>query len=89
MDGLGVSTAPNGFDFALDNSAQEQADYTLKAFKLLRESGYVQFAILFNLDYIIKTSVPADRDAALPYSIIDKKGSTRPSFDALERLSKR
>lgn len=88
MEGLGASDAPGGFGFALDNSSAQQAEYILKAFLILRESGYVQFAILFNLDYVAKTSVAADQDSALPYSIIDKKGGTRPAFDAIERLVK-
>ena len=51
MENLGVPGFPPGFDFALDNTEKEQADWIAQGFTILRELGYVRFGIVFNLDY--------------------------------------
>lgn len=88
MENLGVQGAPPGFDFALDNTEKEQADWIVQAFTIMRELGYVRFGVVFNLDYIVKTSAQPNQDNALPYSIVRRDGAPRPAFDALERMPK-
>jgi hypothetical protein len=88
MDGLGVNGVPENFGFALDNTAKEQAEWIVQAFGILRNLGYVRFAVVFNLDYIVKTTNSPAQDNALPYSLIKKDGSPREAFDALTRMPK-
>ena len=88
MENLGVSGAPEGFGFALDNTEKQQADWILQAFQIMRDSGFVKFAIAFNLDFIKKDGLPINEDPNAPYSLIRPDGSTRPAFDAIERMPK-
>ncbi len=89
-DGTPVQGAPGGFDFALDNTEQEQADWIVQGFKIMRESGFVKFAIVFNLDYIQKIGDEPDAPAAnvAPYSITRRDGSPRPAFEAIAKMPK-
>jgi hypothetical protein len=89
-DGTPVQGAPSGFDFALDNTEKEQADWIVQGFKIMRESGFVKFAIVFNLDYIQKIGDEPDAPSAnvAPYSITRRDGSPRPAFDAIQAMSK-
>ena len=89
MENLGVSGAPPGFGFALDNTEAEQADWIVRAFELMRDGGTVRMAIIFNLDYIAKAGTSPDVDSSLAYSLIRKDGVPRPAFDAVERMPKR
>jgi hypothetical protein len=85
-DGSPVQGAPRGFDFALDNTEQEQADWIVQAFQIMRDSGYVKFAIVFNLDYIQKVGGEPDQENVAPYSITRRDGSPRPAFEALKAM---
>ncbi len=89
-DGTPVKGAPTGFDFALDNTEQEQADWITQGFKMMRDSGFVKFGIVFNLDYIQKIGDEPDAPGAnvAPYSITRRDGSPRPAFDAIANLPK-
>ncbi len=89
MENLGVTGAPPGFGFALDNTEAEQAAWIVRAFELMREGGTIRMAIVFNLDYIAKAGTSPADDSSLPYSLIRKNGVPRPAFDALERMPKR
>jgi hypothetical protein len=85
-DGTSTQGAPSGFDFALDNTEQEQADWIVRAFELMRDSGYVKFAIVFNLDYIQKVGGEPDQENVSPYSITRRDGSPRPAFNAIKDM---
>lgn len=82
----GYDTYPTGFEFAQDNTLQEQADFITQAFQLMRDSGDVWIAYLFNLDFGNKGSGPTDDP--VPYSIMDMQGSPRPAFSALASMEK-
>jgi hypothetical protein len=83
-DGTPTQGAPPGFDFALDNTEQEQADWIVQAFQIMKDSGYVKFGIVFNLDYIQKVGGEPDQENVSPYSITRRDGSPRPAFEALK-----
>jgi len=83
----GFDSAPPGFEFALDNTRAEQAQWTVQAFQLMREWGFVQLAFLWNLDYSYKGGLGAT-DPNAPYSILDLQGAARPAFDALSKMPK-
>lgn len=84
----GLGAPPPGFEFALDNTLQEQADYIVRAYQLMRQWGFVRLAFLWNLDYIQKTGLPPEQDPYGPYSIIDRSGAPRPAFDAVKSMPK-
>jgi hypothetical protein len=77
LDGL-----PANFEFALDNTLQEQADYTIEALNLMEEWDIVWIAILWNLNYGPQAGWNAESDN-VPYSIIGPEYVRRPVFDAI------
>jgi hypothetical protein len=84
----GYGPPPPGFEFALDNTLEEQAEYIVKAYQLMRQWGFVRLAFLWNLDYIQKTGLPPEQDPYGPYSITDSKGVPRPAFGAIMSMPK-
>ncbi len=82
----GYDAYPTGFEFAQDNTLQEQADYIVQAFQQMNASENVWLAFLFNLDFGNKGGGPTDDP--VPYSIIDTQGIPRPAFGALEAMEK-
>jgi hypothetical protein len=82
----GTGGTPPGFEFADDNTLQEQADWIVQAFRLQREWGITWLAFLWNLDYGPKGLGPEDNN--VPYSILFPDGSPRPSFEAVEAMPK-
>ncbi len=82
----GYDSYPEGFEFAQDNTVQEQADFIAQAFQEMYESGNVWLAYLFNFDFGNKGNGPTDDP--VPYSILDTNGIPRPAFDALVAMDK-
>jgi polysaccharide biosynthesis protein PslG len=82
----GYDTYPPGFEFAQDNSLQEQADYIGQAFKQMHDSGNVWLAFLFNFDFGNKGGGPTDDP--VPYSIVDTSGIPRPAYGAVADMEK-
>jgi hypothetical protein len=82
----GYPGAPQGFEFALDNTLQEQADYIVEAFTLMPQWGFVKLAFLWNLDYGNKGK--GYLDDVVPYSLLDVNGQKRPAFMALRKALK-
>jgi len=83
----GFDGYPPGFEFALDNTLEEQAQWDVEAFNLMRQWGFVRLAFLWNLDFAQKDGIgPTDPNA--PYSILDFQGVARPAFGAIGAMSK-
>lgn len=82
----GYDTYPTGFEFARDNTLEEQAQYIVQAFEQMRESGDVWLTFLFNFDFGNKGSGPTDDP--VPYSIVDTQGIPRPAFGAVAGMEK-
>ncbi len=82
----GYTEYPPGFEFALDNTLQDQATYIVQAFNQMKESNDVWLAFLFNFDFGNKGNGPTDDP--VPYSIIDTQGHPRPAFDAVAAMAK-
>jgi hypothetical protein len=82
----GYGEYPPGFEFAQDNTLQEQADYIVQAYQQMRDSGAVWLSFLFNADFGNKGGGPTDDP--VPYSIIDGQGMPRPAFDAVGAMEK-
>ncbi len=83
----GFDGYPPGFEFALDNTLEEQATWDAEAFQLMRRWGFVYLAFLWNLDYSYKGGLgPTDPNA--PYSILDLQGAPRPAYGAIGAMPK-
>jgi len=82
----GFDGHPPGFEFALDNTLEEQAEWDVEAFQLMREWGFVRLAFLWNLNYSQLGWGPRDPNA--PYGLIDLDGAPRPSFHAIQEMPK-
>jgi hypothetical protein len=82
----GFESYPPGFEFAQDNTLQEQAEWDVKAFQLMREWGFVRLAFLWNLNYSQTGYGPEDPNA--PYALIDFNGAGRPAFGAIGAMPK-
>lgn len=83
----GFDGTPPGFEFADDNTLEEQAKWDVEAFRLMREWGFVHLAFLWNLDYSYKGGIGA-LDPNAPYSILDLNGAARPAYDAISQMPK-
>lgn len=81
---LGV-TRP-GFEFAADNSLEEQRDYTIRAIELMEEWDIVQIATLWNLNYGPQAGWNPENDN-VAYSIIGKDWNFRPVYGALQEYN--
>lgn len=78
----GLEGAPAGFDFALDNTLEEQRDFTIDAVNNMLEWDIVWLAFLWNLNYGPQAGWDKDNDN-VPYSIIGPNFVFRPVFDAV------
>lgn len=82
----GYEEFPVGFEFALDNTLEEQAQYISQAFQQMHDDGTVWLAFLFNYDFGNKGNGPTDDP--VPYSIIDTNGAPRPAFGVVGEMPK-
>ncbi len=83
----GFDGTPPGFEFADDNTLEDQKEWAIEAFQLMREWGFVHLAFLWNLDYSYKGGLGAT-DPNAPYSILDLQGAPRPAFKVLGDMPK-
>jgi hypothetical protein len=73
---------PAGFEFAVDNTLEEQRDWTIEAVSNMEEWDIVWLAFLWNLNYGPQAGWATDNDN-VPYSIIGKDWAFRPVYDAI------
>lgn len=78
---------PEGFEFAYDNTLEEQAEHIVRAFELMHQWDFVWIATLFNLDYSPKIGGDPHHDSTM-WSITAPDGSPRPAFDAVKTMPK-
>ena len=78
----GYDSFPPGFEFAQDNTVQEQGEYLTQAYQLMQAWGFVKLAFLWNLDYGNKgDTAKGAQDDPVPYSLIAIGGTKRGSWD--------
>lgn len=82
----GYDQFPPGFEFAQDNTLEDQANYIVQAYQQLHDAGHTWLAFLFNFDFGNKGGGPTDDP--VPYSIIDTQGIPRPAFGAISGMEK-
>ena len=79
---------PTGFEFANDNTLEEQKTFTIQALDLMKEWDVVWLAFIWNLNYGPQAGWETDNDN-VPYSIIGKDYKFRPVYDAIIEWSKK
>jgi hypothetical protein len=82
----GFDGHPPGMEYALDNTLEEQAQWDVEAFQLMRQWGFVRLAFLWNLNFSQLGWGPEDPNA--PWAIIDFGGVARPAFGAIGAMEK-
>ncbi len=75
---------PRGFEFAQDNTLQEQADYIIEAVQWMEESDIVWLAWVWNLNYGAQAGWDPTNDN-VPYSILRPNSVPAPAWDAIAR----
>ncbi|MFZ4815372.1 MAG: hypothetical protein ACOYL5_12615 [Phototrophicaceae bacterium] len=85
IEDLGQSR-PN-FEFAADNTLQEQSDWTIEAINNMAEWDIVQIAIVWNLNYGALAGWDVNNDN-VAYSIIGKDFNFRPVYGALQEWNR-
>ena len=78
----GLSGVRPGFEFALDNSLAEQAEWITKAMSNMDEWGFVWLAFVWNFNYGPQAGFSIANDN-VPYSLIGPPYEFRPAYDAI------
>lgn len=73
---------PRGFEFAQDNTLQEQSDYFIEAVEWFEDSGIVWLAWVWNLNYGAQAGFDSNNDN-VPYSILRPESIPAPAWGAL------
>ncbi len=83
-DGLNVNP-PEGFEFVTFNSLDEQTQYSIRAFQLGRELGYVGPMFIWNLNHCqVQSVIGID----CLWSLLDPAGNPRPVFLGVRDMNK-
>lgn len=77
-----LSGFPRGFEFAVDNTLDEQAVFFVDALQSMQEGGDVWLAFIWNLNYGPQAGWDASNDN-VPYSLIGPDNTFRPAFDTI------
>jgi hypothetical protein len=84
VHGLGVAPATN-YEYAGDNTEQEQSDWVVRAYQIARDWGWVGPMFLWNLNFG-PASGAADEKAA--FGILYPDWRPRPAYFALQAMPK-
>jgi hypothetical protein len=80
--GEDLEGVPAGWDYAVDNTLEEQRQWTIDAINLMVQSGTVRLAFVWNLNYGPQAGWSPTNDN-VPYSIVGPNFVHRPVFEAL------
>lgn len=75
---------PHNYEYAADNTVQEQAEFTLRAFEMAREWGWVEAMFLWNLNFSVVTP---DSEQAM-WSIVGPGWERTLTFKMLAEMEK-
>jgi hypothetical protein len=84
----GFDGYPPGFEFALDNTLEEQAQWDIEAFQLMRQWGFVRLAFLWNLNFSQLHGGLGAQSPNAPYAIVTMEGAPRPAYDQIGAMPK-
>ena len=84
--GWAVASPPGhpDYDYALDNSYQEQADWTVQAYQMMKGWGWVAAPILWNLNF----RVVAQGTEREQWGIVNPDWSPLPIYNSLKAMPK-
>lgn len=77
-----IGAYPRGFEFAADNTLQEQAEFLVDALDYMESSGDFWLVFVWNLNYGPQAGWNPDDDN-VPYSLIGPGFNFRPAYDAV------
>lgn len=77
-----LSGFPPGFEFAQDNTLEEQSIFFPEALGNMEQWGFVWLAFIWNFNYAPQAGWNPDNDN-VPYSLIGPEFSFRPAYDAI------
>ena len=77
---------PVGFEFANDNTLEEQAQYIDEAIQLMDQWGFVWLAFLWNLNYGPQAGWDATNDN-VPYSLLRPNWQTAPAYEVIAKYN--
>ena len=80
---VGNGFAHHSYAYAEDNSFEEQADWTVLAYMMMRDWGWVGPAFLWNLNFAV---VAPGTERAL-WGIVGADGSPTPTYAALKQMA--
>lgn len=86
--GEDLEGVPAGWDYAVDNTLEEQAKWLTDAATIMSQSGFVRLAIVWNLNYGPGAGWSPTNDN-VPYSLIGPDYTRRPGFWALQEWNRR
>ena len=72
-----------GFEFSLDNSLAEQAEWIPKAMSNMEAWGFVWLAIVWNFNFAPQAGYDISNDN-VPYSLIGPDFTFRPAYDSIK-----
>ncbi len=79
--------APPVYEYAADNSEDDQAQYLVRALEIAKEKGYVGPVFLWNLNFA-PVEPTADPYAKAAFGILRRDWSPRPAYEALKQMTK-
>ncbi len=77
-------TPAPGYEYAADNSRQDQAEWTVKAYQMMKAWGWVGVAFLWNLNF----AVVAPGSEMAQWGIVDPAWNPYPVYLALKSMPK-
>ena len=80
---FGWASSPNpvkGYEYAADNTLEEQAQFTVRAYQMMKQWGWVGVAFLWNLNF--KVVAPGSEQAQ--WGIVDENWNPLPTYIALK-----
>ena len=82
----GLGGTPRAFEFADDNTLEEQAQYFKEAIQLMQDWGFVWLAFIWNLNYGAQTGWDPTNDN-VPYSLLRPEWRPAPAYEAIAEFN--
>ena len=77
-------TGAPGYEYADDNTLQEQAEWTVRSYQLMKQWGFVGVAFLWNLNFRVVNST----GEVAQWGIVWEDWSPTPAYNALKSMPK-
>jgi hypothetical protein len=77
-------TGAPGYEYADDNTLQEQAEWTVRSYQLMKQWGFVGVAFLWNLNFRVVNST----GEVAQWGIVWEDWSPTPAYNALKSMAK-